>query len=180
MALVGSLEYLEKILIRLLKVEVAPEGEKILDFCQSRELRVSNTMFKKDRERKITYKSGGAETQIDFILLRKDRELFVRDCMVIPGEACLTQHRLLKADIKVKNLKRRKKQRGDKKIKVWKLKDEETRRQFEMKVQQKNNANRGGWKQLSENLLEAAKEVCGESTGHQRKKSETWWWNSLE
>ena len=40
------------------------EGESILEFCQSKELRVINTMFTKKREHKITYKSGGAETQI--------------------------------------------------------------------------------------------------------------------
>ena len=49
------------------------EGESILELCQSKELRVTNMMFKKDREMKITYKSGRAETQIDFILLRRAR-----------------------------------------------------------------------------------------------------------
>ncbi|KAK3871404.1 hypothetical protein Pcinc_023453 [Petrolisthes cinctipes] len=68
-------------------------------------------------------------------------------------------------------------QRGKKKRKEWKLKDEDTRRQFKVKVQQKNNRNRGGWKQLSENVLEAAKEVCGETTGYRRRRRETWWWN---
>ena len=49
------------------------EGEKVLELCQSKELRVMNRMFKKDREKKITYKSGGLKIQIDFILLRKAR-----------------------------------------------------------------------------------------------------------
>ncbi|KAK3876473.1 hypothetical protein Pcinc_018758 [Petrolisthes cinctipes] len=102
------------------------QGERILEFCQSKELRVINTMFKKDREKKITYKSGGAETQIDFILLKREREIHIRDCKVIPGEACLTQHRLLRADLNVTNLKRAKMQRGENKIKEWKLKDEDT------------------------------------------------------
>ena len=48
------------------------------------------------------------------------------------------------------------------------MKDGEKLKQFEVRVQQKNN-NRGGWKQLSENIVEAAKEVCGETTGHKRK-----------
>ena len=41
------------------------EEERILELCQSKELRVRNTMFKKVSEKKITYKSGGAKTQID-------------------------------------------------------------------------------------------------------------------
>ena len=40
------------------------EGKRMLELCQSKELRVINMMFKKDREKKITCKSGGAETQI--------------------------------------------------------------------------------------------------------------------
>ncbi len=55
--------------------------------------------------------------------------------------------------------------------------DEETRKQFEVKVQYRNNINRGGWKQISENVLEVAKEVCGETTGHRRIQRGTWWWN---
>ena len=65
-----------------------------------------NMMFKRDREKKITYKSGGAETQIDFILQRKASGVWLRDCKVIPGEACLTQHRLLRADLNLTNLKK--------------------------------------------------------------------------
>ena len=101
-----------------------------------------NRMFKKDREKKITYKSGGLKIQIDFILLRKARGIWVRDFKVIPGDACLTQHPLLWADLNVMILKRKKKQRGEKKMKEWKLKDGKMRRQFEVKVQQKNNINR--------------------------------------
>ena len=51
----------------------------MLELFQSKELRVIKTMFKKDRKKKITYKSGGAETQIDFILLRNAKGMWVRD-----------------------------------------------------------------------------------------------------
>ena len=59
---------------------------------------------------------------------------------------------------------------GEKKRKEWKLKDDSS------KLQQKNKINRGGWKQISKNVLEAAKEVCV-TTGHQRTQRGTWWWN---
>ena len=67
-----------------------------------------NTMFKKDREKKITYKSGGAETQTDFILFRKARGICVRDRKFIPGGVQLTQHHLLRANLNVMNLKTKK------------------------------------------------------------------------
>ena len=49
------------------------------------------------------------------------------------------------------------KSRGEKKIKNWKLKDDKRRRQFKVKVQQKNNIKRGGSEQLSKSILEATK-----------------------
>ena len=46
-----------------------PEGGTLLSLFKNHELRVLNSFFKKDREKKITYKSGGAETEIDLIVL---------------------------------------------------------------------------------------------------------------
>jgi len=34
------------------------DGEKILEFCQSRRLTVSNTLFQIEDKKRITYKSG--------------------------------------------------------------------------------------------------------------------------
>jgi len=50
------------------------DGKKILEFSQSRRLTVSNTLLKKEDEKRITYKSGGAKTQIDYILVRRNGE----------------------------------------------------------------------------------------------------------
>ena len=59
-------------------VRIMQEGERILELCQSKELRVINMTFKKkDREKKITYKSREAETQIDLIYtaIKKARDM---------------------------------------------------------------------------------------------------------
>lgn len=37
-----------------------------------------NTFFTKKREKKTTYRSEGAETNIEYILLRKDQEVRVK------------------------------------------------------------------------------------------------------
>ena len=66
------------------------EGVMVLNMCKNHGLRVLNTLFKKEREKMITYKSGRAETQIDLILMRDRRGAKAFDCSVIPGEACLT------------------------------------------------------------------------------------------
>ena len=46
------------------------EGERILEFAFANELAVGNTWFKKKLEHLVTYQSGNAATQIDFILYR--------------------------------------------------------------------------------------------------------------
>ena len=61
------------------------EGEYILDFCLGKGLRIMNTMFKKEREKMITFKSGGRETQIDYL-----ESKMVKDCMANPGEEVIT------------------------------------------------------------------------------------------
>ena len=65
-------------------------------------------------------------------------------------------------------------QRGEKRIKERKLKDEELRQRFDKNVQERNSVHHGAWKELSANVLEAAKEVCFVTTGYHRKQRGTW------
>ena len=39
------------------------EGRMLLDFCDQKELCVANTWFKKNDKRKMTYSSGGNDTE---------------------------------------------------------------------------------------------------------------------
>ena len=153
------------------------DGENILEFCQGRRLRILNSMFKKEREKKVTYKSGGVETQIDYILARKNERMMIRDCKVIPGEECLTQHRLVCSDIKITGMKKKVRKSIEKRIKEWKLQDETVRTKFEESVAKRMEKNEGGWENLRDCVLEAGREICGQTTGNFRSKRETWWWN---
>ena len=138
---------------------------------------IQNTMFKKDREKKITYKSGGAETQVDYIMLRRHREMKVKDCKVIPGEAFIPQHRVLVADVVVtSSCEGGFRRKGRKKLKTWKLQENERRREYGQLLAEKLEAAGGEWKDLEACMMEAGKEVCGETTGRRQKDRETWWW----
>ena len=46
-------------------------------------------MFQKRKEHKITYKSGGAQTQIDYMLVKRSRDMKIKDCKGISGEEIL-------------------------------------------------------------------------------------------
>ena len=157
------------------------DGENILEICQSRKLKILNTMFKKEDKKKITYKNGDTETQVDYILVRVNERIRFKDCKVIPGEECLTQHRLVCSDIKLMGMKRKRKVKGEKKIKGWKLKDESVRVEFEKSFLKKMKgfmqSNKTDWQKISENRMETGREICGETTGLFRIKRETWWWH---
>ena len=82
------------------------EGEMILEFCKNQNLKILNSFFKKDKNKTVTYVSGGAETQLDLILMRSRTDIKPVDCRAIPGESCVTQHRPVRADFRVNNMKR--------------------------------------------------------------------------
>ena len=81
------------------------EGERLLEFGAATYMVVYNTLFRKRMSRPITYESGGCQTQIYNILVRKSDRKVVKDVKVVSGEECVSQHRLLVCDIVVKNAK---------------------------------------------------------------------------
>ena len=94
--------------------------------CKNHGLRVLNTIFWKEREKLIINKSGQAETQIDLIVMRDKRGAKISDCCVLLGEACLTQHRLVRAKIFIRNHSKFE-VHVQKRVKMWRLKDPDLR-----------------------------------------------------
>ena len=89
---------------------------------------VANTWYKKRDERKVTYSSGGNDTEIDFVLVGKEKRKYLRDVKVIPGEL---QHRLVVVERKLKkSVKKSKRVRW----RVWKLQEKEIKEEFERRV----------------------------------------------
>ena len=82
-----------------------------------------NTFFNKNEERLITYKSGGDNSQFDFIMTRRADLKEMTDCKVIPGEEVVSQLRLQCAVLRTKVAKHRRRTR-EKWIKIWTLKIE--------------------------------------------------------
>ena len=83
---------------------------------------------KKD-EHMITCRSGTRQSMIDYILVRRQSLIFLKDTKVIPGEAVATQHRPLILEMGLEKPKRTKKRSREKKIEWWNLKNGE----FELK-----------------------------------------------
>ena len=68
------------------------EGNRIVEFAQKMEMAIVNTFFEKRKEHKITYKSGGRESQIDYMLCTRRSLKAVMDYKIFPGESVTRQH----------------------------------------------------------------------------------------
>ena len=99
----------------------------LLEFCLEKELCVSNTWFKREDKKKVTFRMGKNETESDFVLIRKVLRRFTQNVKAIFGEF---QHALLVADIdkmKIRNVVRK---TCIVKIKISLLKDWKIRKRF--------------------------------------------------
>ena len=148
------------------------DGDRVLEFAVANDFVIGNTFFVKRDSHLITYQSGNAKTQIDFILLRK----------VIPSEECVPQHKLLICELRLKTSKPHPKPFSPK-LRYWKLKEptvqEEYKRVFKSKVNAFNNVEASTeeiWNQLKTALLDTTNETC-DKTKKRHHKRETWWWN---
>ncbi|KAK3568487.1 hypothetical protein QTP86_008540 [Hemibagrus guttatus] len=70
------------------------EGQMVVDFAKRMDMAVVNTYFQKREEHRVTYKSGGRRTQVDYILCRRSNLKEISDCKVVVGESVARQHRM--------------------------------------------------------------------------------------
>ncbi|KAK3554500.1 hypothetical protein QTP70_024407 [Hemibagrus guttatus] len=71
------------------------EGQMVVDFAKRMDMGVVNTYFQKREEHRVTYKSGGRRTQVDYILCRRGNLKEISDCKVVVGESIARQHRMV-------------------------------------------------------------------------------------
>ncbi|KAK3545941.1 hypothetical protein QTP70_016955, partial [Hemibagrus guttatus] len=71
------------------------EGQMVVDFAKRMDMAVVNTYFQKREEHRLTYKSGGRRTQVDYILCRRGNLKEISDCKVVVGESVARQHRMV-------------------------------------------------------------------------------------
>ncbi|KAK3527310.1 hypothetical protein QTP86_020239, partial [Hemibagrus guttatus] len=113
------------------------EGQMIVDFAKRMDMAVVNSYFQKREEHRVTYKSGGRRTQVDYILCRRGNLKEISDCKVVVGESVARQHRMVVCRMTLMVCKKKtSKIEIEKKIKWWKLKKEECCEEFRQKLRQ--------------------------------------------
>ncbi|MCJ8736420.1 hypothetical protein PDJAM_G00257950 [Pangasius djambal] len=109
----------------------------VVDFSKRMDMAVVNTYFQKREEHRVTYKSGGRRTQVDYILCRRGNLKEISDCKVVVGESVARQHRMVVCRMTLMVCKKkRSKIEIEKKTKWWKLKKEECCEDFRQKLRQ--------------------------------------------
>ena len=90
----------------------------------------------------VTFESGGNQTAIDMILIKREHKKRIMNTEVIPGEECVHGHHLVVMDMHLKVKKYRKNHQGlhkvQPRIKVLKLKKQEVRKAYLEKLQERD------------------------------------------
>ena len=155
------------------------EGQMVVEFAKRMEMAVVNTYFKKKEEHRVTYKSGGKCTQVDYILSRRCNLKEISDCKVVAGESVARQHRLVVCRMTLE-VRLRKRVRAEPRTRWWKLKEEDCCVEFREEVRQALDGGKDGWDDwatTAEVVREIARKVLGVTSGQRKEDKETWWWN---
>ncbi|KAK3556632.1 hypothetical protein QTP70_010826 [Hemibagrus guttatus] len=157
------------------------EGQMVVDFAKRMDMAVVNTYFQKREDHRVTYKSGGRRTQVDYILCRRGNLKEISDCKVVVGESVARQHRMVVCRMTLMVCKtKRSKIEIEKKTKWWKLKKEECCEEFRQKLRQALGGQvvlPDDWETTAEVIRETGRKVLGVSSGRRKEDKETWWWN---
>ncbi|KAI5613467.1 hypothetical protein C0J50_11355 [Silurus asotus] len=156
------------------------EGQMVVDFAKRMEMAVVNTYFKKKEDHRVTYRSGGKCTQVDYVLCRRCNLKEIGDCKVLAGDSVAGQHRMVVCRMLLEVKKKRRNVRIERRIRWWKLKGEECSVRFREEVRQGLSGGEevpDDWGTTAGVMREAARKVLGVTSGSRKQDKETWWWN---
>ena len=155
------------------------EGSMVVDFWKRMDLAIVNAYFKKKDEHRVTYKSGGKSTQVDYVMCRRRNLKEMCDCKVILNECVAKQHRMVVCKM-VLMVKKKKAEKVKTKIRWWKLKETSCQEAFRQEVTRILGGKDGlpdEWDKTAKMLRKTAKTVLGVTFGKRKGDKETWWWN---
>ena len=71
------------------------EESMVVEFAKRMNLAIVNTDFKKKNKHRVTCKSGGKSTQVDYVMCRRRNLKKMCDCKVIVNECIAKQHHIM-------------------------------------------------------------------------------------
>ena len=109
------------------------EGSMVVDFGKRIDLVIINTYFKKKDEHRVTYKSKGKSTQVDYVTCKRRNLKKMCHCKVILNECVTKQHHMVVCKMALM-VKKKKAEKVKPKIQWWKLKETNCQEAFRQEV----------------------------------------------
>ena len=153
------------------------EAQMVVDFATRMEIAVVNTYFKTREEHRVTYKSGGTSTQVDYIICRRAYLKEIWDCKVTAGDNVANQHRRLVCRIMVET-KKRKIAKAEPSIKWSKLKTGNCCEEFREEIGRALGCREelsDAWTTTAKLVCDPANKVLGVSSKQRKADNTTWW-----
>ena len=161
--------------------EMNEGGQRILKTAQALDIMVVSSWFEKRKEHFVTNGNGGNQSQIRYILTRREQKRLIMDCKFILGEVAVAQHRMMVPDMTLAR-KKRKQTRRKGKVQAWNLDSNEEGSEFKARVLGRPNQAEEyetadeGWKAMKEVLTSEAIKVCRRKKPLKPASTETWLW----
>ncbi|KAF7698330.1 hypothetical protein HF521_004840, partial [Silurus meridionalis] len=156
------------------------EGQMVVDFAKRMEMAVVNTYFKKKEDHRVTYKSGGRCTQVDYVLCRRCNLKEIGDCKVLARDSVARQQQMVVCRMVLEVKKKRRRVKTKRRIRWWKLKEEDCSVRFREEVRQRLGGDEevlNDWATTAEVIRGTARKVLGVKSGNRKEDKKTWWWN---
>ncbi|EYB83114.1 hypothetical protein Y032_0342g3028 [Ancylostoma ceylanicum] len=156
------------------------DGERVIEFAEAHDLAITSTFFIKRESQKITYSSGGRQSEIDHVLVRRNALKTVKNVKSIPGEEIAGQHRPVVADICML-LPKQAKSNVESRIRWWKL-TSQTRKMLCERITTAGLPDPSGpidsvWVDAASTIQKCARDTLGETKGGKRGNRAAWFWN---
>ena len=143
----------------------------VVDFGKRMDLAIVNTYFKKKDKHRVTYKSGGKCTQVDYVMCRRRNLKEMCDCKVILNECVAKQHRMAVCKM-APIVKKKKTEKVNPNIRWWKLKETSCQEAFRQEVTRILGGKNGlpdEWDKTTEMLRKTAETVLGVHLGNEKE-----------
>lgn len=159
------------------------EGEALIDFCMRNNLAVMNTFFKHQESHQYTWYRYNSQlgcydlkTQIDFVLSTK--KSIIQDVKAIPSESLDSDHRLVKAKLKI-HLPKKEKAMVRKRVKIENIAD--VKQEIQQSIIENADDIRSDtveeyWSNLRNHIQDIQENIIGMKNVGKTKKKKTGWW----
>ena len=151
----------------------------VVNFAKRMDLEIVSTYFKKKDEHRVTYKSSGKSTQVDYVMCRRRNLKEMSDGKIMVNECFAKQHRMVICEMALM-MKKKRTEKVKPKIRWWKLKETSCQEAFRQEVNRVLGGEDGlpdEWDKTAQMLKKTAETVLGVTFGKQKRDRKTWWWN---